>query len=334
MLMSLLAAMALVAPNATTDPCRDDKGKDRCLPAQQEKMRTLYRVAPIAAYAAGTSRRLFYVDGYGRDVIAIEYMRMPGQDPLLRVHFPTDTRRTSTPLQTSLTTQQWTSVIDASENFDRKYASRPPAKTAEGDEAINVCIHSWVYWAEATDPGKKSRSVTDDACNDSPVEQFAWVAAKVARASFPHCAILDPQHGRNEATLLKDCQNLSGDRIAAAEVWNRAKAFWSIDSADRDGGIDGLSDYKMSLEINGSVTRGKFANEMWRSLFTDRTKRPNFYYGSIKGIDATTVVVTGELHLAGDDDKSQVADVEMRWTKAGNSFSIAAITIGPYKPSA
>ncbi len=334
MVLSLIAAMAFAAANPTTDPCRDDHLRDRCSAAEQDRMRKLYRVEPIRAFAAGTSRRVFYVDGYGNDVVAIEFLRMPERDPVLRVHFPTASGdKPVAPLQTILSVEQWKSIIDASEYFDRKFASKEPAKNAGDDDAITMCIHSWVYWAEATDPGEPSRSITDDACNDSPVEQFAWTAAKLARSLFPHCAMLDPRFSRNDATLLKTCLGLSGDRIAAAEVWNRAEAFGSVDSAGPTGGIDEFSDYDISLDINGSVTKRGSADAMWRSLFADKTKRPAFYYGSIKGIDAKTVVVSGELYRAGDNDKGQVADVEMRWEKDGDSFSIAAIKVGPYKAS-
>jgi len=329
----MIAALALAAAEPTTDPCRDDDGKNRCAPAEQERMRKLYRVEPIAAFAAGTSRRLFYVDGYGRDVVAIHFLRMPGHDPMLTVHFPkAPGEEAVAPLQTVLTAEQWQTVIDASEYFDRKYASTQPSKSSEDEDAISICLHSWVYWAEATDPGKKARSVTDDACNDSPVEQYAWAVVKLARSLFPHCSLLDLQYSRNDATLLKACEGLSGDRIAAAEVWNRGKSFRSIGSAENYGGIDDFSSYHLTLDYNGSVTKGKAAKAMWKSIFANE-KRPNFYYGSIKGINEKTVVVSGELYLAGDHDMGQVAEVEMRWVKDGSTFSIEAIKIGPYSPS-
>jgi len=332
MLLSLFAALALSAAKPTTDPCRDDAGNNRCLPAEQEKMRKLYRVEPINAFVAGTSRRLFYVDGYGRDVIAIHFLQMPGRDPMLTVHFPKPPGEEAVaPLQTLLAAEQWQTVIDASEHFDRKFASTQPIKGSDEEDAISICLHSWAYWAEATDPGTKSRSVTDDACNDSPVELYAWAVVKLARSLFPQCAMLDPQYSRNDATLLKTCQGLSGDRIAAAEVWNRGKSFRSIDSAETYGGIDDFSDYDVTLDYNGSVTKGKAAYAMWKSIFAEK-RRPNFYYGSIKGIDEKTVIVSGELYLAGDDDMGQTADVVMRWKKDGNVFSIETIKIGPYKP--
>lgn len=332
MLMSMIAALALAAAKPTTDPCRDDDGRNRCLPAEQERMRALYRVEPIKAFESGTSRRLFYVDGYGSDVVAIEFLRMPKSDPMLRVHFPKVSGEPPiAPLQTLVTTLQWDTIIDASENFDRKFASEKPVKGADDDDDITICLHSWVYWAEATDPGKKSRSVTDDACNDSPVEQYAWAAVKLARSLFPHCAMLDLQFSRNDATLLRACEGLVGDRLAAAEVWNRGKSFRSIGSAESYGGIEDFSSYEITLDYNGSVTKGKAVDALWKSIFAAK-KHPTFYYDWIRGIDADTVSVSGGLYLSGDSDKDQTAAVEMRWEKEADRFDLVAITIGPYKP--
>lgn len=331
MLMSLIAALALAAPESTKDPCRDDDMRDRCSAVEQEKMRKLYRVEPIKAFENGISRRLFYVDGYGNDVVAIEFLRLPERDPMLRVHFPTvPGEEPVAPLQTFLTTLQWETIIDASEFFDRQYVVPKPTKRADDEDDITICLHSWVYWAEATDPGKKSRSVTDDACNDSPVEQYAWKAVKLARSLFPQCSMLDLQFSRNDATLLRACEGLVGDRLAAAEVWNRGRSFRSIGSAESYGGIDDFSSYDITLDYNGSVTKGKAADAMWKSIFAAKT-HPNFYYDWIKGIDEDTVVISGGLYLSGDDGKDQIAEVEMRWEKDGGNFDLETIKIGPYR---
>ena len=154
------------------------------------------------------------------------------------------------------------------------------------------------------------------------------MAVKLARSLFPHCSLLDRQYSRNDATLLNACEGLSGDRIAAAEGWNRGKSFRSIDSTEAYGAIDDFSDYDVTLDYNGVVTKGKAADAMWKSLFADK-KRPNFYYGSIKGINEKTVVVSGELYLAGDHDMGQSADVEMRWEKDGRSDQDRALQ--PYR---
>ena len=59
MMMTVIAALALAGATPTTDPCRDDRGSDRCLPAQQEKMRKLYRLEAISTHTNAQVRRIF-----------------------------------------------------------------------------------------------------------------------------------------------------------------------------------------------------------------------------------------------------------------------------------
>lgn len=331
MLMSLIATLALAAANPMTDPCRDDDGRNRCAAAEQDRMRKLFGVEPIKAFESGTSRRLFYVDGYGNDVVAIHFLRMPGRDPMLTVHFPkTPGEEAIAPLQTMLMAEQWQTLLDASENFDRSFAPRKLTKAGTSDDDAVICLHSWVYWAEATDQGKGARSVTDDACNNGPVEQYAWAAVKLARSAFAHCSALDLQFSRNDATLLRACEGLVGDRLAAAEVFNRGESFRRIDSLDSDGGIERFSDWNVVVDYQGNTAKGPAARTLWKSLFSAKNP-PNFYYDWIKGVDADTVLVSGGLYLSGDDDKDQIAAVEMRWKKETDRFDLTAIKIGPYK---
>ena len=332
MLISLIAAASISAAKPMTDPCRDDRGGNRCAAAEQQRMRALYRVEPITAFASGTSRRLFFVDGYGNDTIAIHFQRPPGQDPIVTVNFPkVPGEAPIAPLKATLTADQWTNMIDASQYFDRSFAP-PKRNSANNDEDVVICIHSWVYWGEATDPGKTARSVTQDSCNDAPIKQFAWTAVKLARSVFPHCAMLDPQFSRNDATLLRACEGLTGDRIAAAEVFNRGEAFRRIGSSDPDGGIDRFSAWELVINYQGRETKGRDAEKLWRSLFVAKD-HPNFYYDWIKGIDAETVIVSGGLYLTGAvEGKDQIAPVELRWEKEADRFDLTSITIGPYQP--
>ena len=87
---ALLLVAAADAQAPETAGCADDRGVDRCAEAQQRRMRDLYGVRSIDKHqAAGDQvRRIFYVDGYGRDLILISLVRAPGHDPMLWVHYP------------------------------------------------------------------------------------------------------------------------------------------------------------------------------------------------------------------------------------------------------
>ena len=328
----LLSAMALLA-NPLNDSCLDDDHNNRCSPAKQAEMRALYRVGRIESYVGATVRRVFFVDGYGNDMVAIEFVRAVEKDPLVRVHFPTSKgEEPVAPIEQLLTANQWQEIIDASEHFDRQFAPAAPLNTktkgkSEGEDIV-LCIHSWIYWAEGIDAGKKPRSTVNDACNDQPVEEFAWFAARIARQAIPFCSALEKKFSRNEATLLRTCSKLSGDRLAAAEVWNRANGLRSIDTP---GGMDDLPAYDLELDFQGKKLTRDEAKAFWRSLMAQQDS-PNFYSDRVHGLSADQVLVAGSLFKDVDDEKYQMADVELHWKRDGGIFELKSIKVGPYRP--
>ena len=329
--MSLLIfAMALIA-DPLRDPCRDDNGDDRCSAAKQAEMRALYRVPPIETYSNATVRRVFFVDGYGNDTVALEFVRAAEKDPVVRVHFPkVEGEAPGTPIEQVLTAQQWQQVIDASQYFDRQFAPKqtPEAKGNYEDEAV-ICLHSWVYWAESIDRGEKPRSTVNDACNDQPVEQFAWLAAKVALRAIPFCNALDLKLSRNEAAVLRSCEGLTGDRIAAAEVWNRAEGFRSFD--DRDFDLERMASYPVELDYQGQQFKGQDAAKKWREAMSAKN-RPRYFYDGVHGQDAQRVTVPGGFIIWGDGKIHQRAEVGMKWENEGDTFYLKSVKVGPYRP--
>lgn len=327
--MSLLFLVAALMGDPLGDPCLDDDHNNRCSPAKQAEMRASYRVPPIESYAGATVRRIFFVDGYGNDTVAITFVRAAQKDASVWVHFPkVGGEDPVAPLDQSLGEDEWQHVIDASANFDRKFASSR-REGATADKEIAVCLHSWVYWAEAADPSTEPRSTVDDACNTAPVEQFAWLAAKVARQAIPYCAALDKRFSRNEATLLRTCSKLSGDRLAAAEVWNRANGLRSFDTPH---GIDDLPAYDLELDFQGKKLNRDEAKTFWSALMA-KEDAPNFYYSRVHGLGADQVLVTGNLFR--DVGKGyQKADVELGWKKEGGTFQLTSIKVAPYRPVA
>jgi hypothetical protein len=330
--MSLLMLLIALLTDPLSDPCLDDDHNNRCSAAKQAEMRALYRVPSIETYADASVRRVFYVDGYGNDTVAIEFIRAAEKDALVRVHSPKSKgEEPNAPMEQLLTSDQWQEIINASEHFDRQFAPAAPVKTkpkrkSEAEDIV-LCLHSWVYWAEAVDVGKKPRSTVNDACNDQPVEQFAWFAAKMARHAIPFCAALEKRFSRNEATLLRTCSRLSGDRLAAAEVWNRANGLRSIDTPD---GLEELPAYDLELDFQGKKLSREEARAFWRSLMTQQDS-PNFYFNAIRGLSRDQVVVNGELVSAVGNDEYNVADVELRWLRDGGTFQLQSMKVEPYR---
>lgn len=333
MVMSLIAAMALATVSPTRDTCRDDDGNNRCSAAMQQKMRISYRLQPIGSYANAQVRRIFFVDGYGNDTVALEFIRGHGRGPVVRVQFRhIDGMVDVSPLEKELSLSQWADVLALSRDFDKSFVGATKAKGKGTDEAITICLHSWVYWGEAIDPGGKPRSVVDNACNDPPVETFAWQAAKMAIAAFPHCDLLDRSLGRNDAALLASCSGLAGDRLSAARVFNAAKGFRFLD--DKEGGqLAELAAYQLKLDLQGAAYAGKEATVAWDKIFADGNTY--YYWDEARGIDAETAQVVGGLIRRGkadDGSDDQRADVSMTWEEDGSQFEISSITVGDFRP--
>lgn len=333
MLMSMIAALTLATAAPAKDRCGDDDGNDRCSAAEQEKMRRLYRLESIATHANAQVRRIFFISGYGNDTVAIEFVRAHGRGPVVRVHFRhIDGMTDLSPIEKELNLSQWSDVLALSRDFDKSFAGPAKAKGKDSDEAITMCLHSWVYWGEAIDPGGKPRSVVDNACNDPPVETFAWQAAKMAIAAFPHCDLLDRSLGRNDAALLASCSGLAGDRLAAARVFNEAKGFRFLD--DKQGGtLAELAGYQVKLDLQGTAYAGKEAEAAWDGLVADGNTY--YYWDEARGIDSETVKVVGGVIRrgkaeGGSDD--QRADVSMTWEEDGGQFEIKSITVGAFRP--
>lgn len=99
---AIAAASPAAAQGRVPPGCSDDQGTDRCSAEEQRRVLELFGGKPIEEHArAGDQvRRSFYVDGYGRDLLAIVFIRAPGQDPTVQVHFPAQTGRSRTaPIQ-------------------------------------------------------------------------------------------------------------------------------------------------------------------------------------------------------------------------------------------
>jgi len=320
--------------------CKDDRGVDRCQAEQQRRMRDLFGVKPIEAHrdAGDQVRRAFYVDGYGRDLVAIAYVRPKGSDPQLSVHFPSrDDGTRPEPLRAMVPYDLWESLIARSAHFDRRLAPLPPEKpTADGD--MILCMHSWVYTVEATDPAQGDdqpatlRRRTEDACDNGLTEAYAIELRRAAVPLLPQCARLDPRQHRNEASLLSTCGMLAGDRLAAADVLNRATPFRHTDDSAE---LAGLFRHDATVDWNGERNAVPLsAAEFWESK-TSGEGGSRFYFEEIEGRSAGEVIVRGTLHRSvagpeGAPEIDEVARVEQVWIVHLGDFVVRSMNVGPF----
>jgi hypothetical protein len=329
------------AADSQTENCSDDRGIDRCQPEQQRRVRELFGVEPIEAHrdAGDQVRRAFYVDGYGRDVVAITFIRPKGGDPSLWVHFPDrNPGRPPEPLRAAVPLGVWNEVVERSSHFDRTLARSPAVKPASrGDQVITMCLHSWVYTIEASDPADAGgrpatvRRKTEDACDNGLGKAYADGLQKAAVSLLPHCDRLDPSQHRNEATLLSDCRLLRGDRLAAAEVMNRMHSLRSVDGPKDGVLINGLFDSDAQIIWAGEkfATFGGAADH-WAKKIGEGQGRTTLFYDYIEGESAARVRFVGSLARTSADGTYRTARVEQIWVRKHDDFVINSATVGPF----
>ena len=336
-----LAGM-LGAQQASSD-CKDDRGTDRCAATVQLRMRAMYDVPSIEEHArrGDEVRRVFYVDGYGQDLIAISFVRAPGRDPAAFVHFPRLTgERTTSPIQAAVPHDVWFDVLGRSELLHRDLMPSVANK-----QEVNICLHAWLYLAEANEPARADgsrasvRRKVGDACQDGPVPAFAAELQQMALPLFPHCDRLEPANHRNPAAQLGACRLLSGDRMAAAEVMNRADVLRGFRSPSDREQIAGLFGHSVSIDWAGE--KRKLGMMAAKDFWADKLLAvggANFYFEKAEGRSAEKVRLTGAFSRSEDPPGGEGrsvyyrAPVEMTWQFGpSQQWEIVAVTVGTWK---
>ena len=341
-----LVAQTATAQVAGNRSCRDDNGTDRCAEAQQRQVRESFGVRSIEEHrnAGDQVRRVFYVDGYGRDLILIAFVRAPGRDPALWVHYPRregEARPES--LQAPVPQAAWNEVVQRSENFDRTFAPR----AGEDPELRSFCLHGWVYTIESVGRNggprlpAEIRRKTESACEDGPGAAYARDVERIALTLIPHCAALNPEYHRNPSSILSACRILHGDRLAAAEVLNLAHGFLHIGGPEHAHRIQSLFAHEVSIDWSGERYRGDSlgAPAFWTArLDQEDSGHTNLIVASVDAESADRVRLRGTLRRSvdgprGRGNSSQEARVELIWTRDLNSeMKVESAMVGPWQP--
>jgi len=350
--LSLLLALLVVAPargqSGTDSECQDDRGLDRCAPEQQARVRTLFGVGTIELHrdAGDQVRRVFYVDGYGYDVVAIAFVRRPGHDPEVRVHFRREEGEPEyAPLVAPVPAEVWDLLIDRSALFDRALVPlTAPAAAPREEQAVSLCMHSWIFTVEAADPappyggGATLRRRTEDACSHGTTGAFAREVYRAALPLFPHCALLDPAQHRSPANQLAACRMLSGDRLPAARVLNQVEALLQAGTMAELPTIAPLFNYQTRIDWNGELHAGPGSDGAARFFLSKmlEQERDSFFIESIEGLSDRRVRLRGGFVRlvrtpAGQFEIGEIAPAEMIWElEYRDFFQIRSVTIGPY----
>ncbi|HKX90457.1 MAG TPA: hypothetical protein VJM13_14685 [Sphingopyxis sp.] len=341
-LLLAISTLTLAQPQPSADPgCTDDRGVDRCAEAEQRRMRDLYGVRTIEEHrAAGDQvRRIFYVDGYGRDLVLISFVRAPGDDPTLWVHYPREEGQRPAPQQTVVSGEAFEEAIDRSRTFHRSFV---PLDRSD-PEFVVVCLHGWVYAIEANDPAipgvgaGRLRRKTESACADGPGAIYARDLQRLALAQLPHCATLEPEYHRNAASILYACRVLGGDRLAAARALNAAEPLLRFSSGEDPGALAGVFDERSTIVWDGVRNEGQGSAAAFWVRKLEENARPNFQVESVHGESAARMRMTGFLYrYVGPEDAQRIetAPVELSWVGPGDEPRVAQASVGAFAPRA
>lgn len=311
--------------------CGDDDGTDRCDDAVQSKMRALYgwESAENLTQAGVTFRRMMFVDGYGNDIVAIEFTRKPGRSPRVQIETPRLADRIRpNELSAAVNQEDWDEIISRSEFFDLKLAREVKAASSDSD-VMKLCLHSWFVVAEAGDaPRLQSNTIPSEtvlasvrrdaegACAGGMTVSYAFQTADVALGLLPECQSISRESVRNIPQLLAKCHLLGGDRLAATDA---LKIIEKIESRNED-----VTDFKVRWMVADSA----------RELVPELTKLLNSgqpYLGPPSARDFDHATVKGVFQKKGDGEEDKIADISFELVRQAGDFVVQSFKLSEFR---
>lgn len=348
--LSILALLAAPASAQELEDfasgCADDSGGDRCSDAAVRAWHDRYGLRPVETMAAdGTMvRRMLYVDGYGRDVLAISAIRAKGAPPVIEIRRARDKGGAQPTTWTRpIPEKAWDRILSDAATAHRRLAP----ETKAGDDAA-ICLHAWVSRFESGDPRRlasfvvgqlwldpESRAMTASACEGSPTERFGTTLAEVAAGTFGECSSLDADRMRNGIALIEACMGLRGDTLAAGHVMSIYRDLYPlIFRAEEEGKSwpDLLrADFRLASQ---GLKEGEQAD--WGELRALFAKADNVYFEveEATGLDADRVEMTATFHWAdhgagtgAEKPERHARKLQMMWVRQTGDWVVDQIKL-------
>lgn len=287
--------------------CADDSGGDRCSDAAVKAWHDRYGLRPVETMAADgtTVRRMLYVDGYGRDVLAISAIRARGAPPVIEIRRPRGENSAQPTIWTRPVAEKaWDRILGDAATAHRRLAP----ETRAGDEAI--CLHAWVSRFESGDPRRlapfvvgqlwldpESRAMTASACEGSPTERFGATLAEVAVDTFGECSSIDADRMRNDIALIEACMGVRGDTLAAGHVMSIYRSLYPLIFRARDEGKSWPDLLRTDFNLSSQgLKEGEQADwDRLRALFA-KADNVHFDVEEATGLDADRVEMLATFH--------------------------------------
>jgi hypothetical protein len=343
LLIALFVLQSAYAQAPSSRKCTDDSGMDRCDETGQAATRGKYGLAAIDKLAADGAyvRRAMIVDGYGRDILAVSFIRKKGSDPVVEIRAPAaEQNQDGESITIPISGQEWEKVLSKGAFFDRDLATKIP--TNGGKEIVPICLHSWMVTAEAADPARLSRytipaavlkaeskSKTQSACGGGLAVDYAFELVELAYDMVPVCHSIALNTQRNRATALNACLSLSGDRAAAGqamaltyEIQDALDPFRK-DVAEKQKALTGLVVYP---DPHDRPTAGsKRISENRRLELVELLSQGDIYFGRSTGVDADHAIVEATQFQRSDDpdaSKRPQRKIRIFASKEGENFRV------------
>lgn len=338
--LALAALLFTAAPAAAQrwpdDQCVDEPNLAPCLQSRADGLAETYGVRRIEAHrdAGDEVLRIFYIKDGGRAAL-ISFVRAPGRDPVVSVHFEREGGRPApAPMQAPISQAMWYEASYRAAYADRSLVPVPP------DPRI-ICLHPWTYVFEASVPAEpaydrparvRRHSIT--SCDDGPLLYFAADLQRLALPLFPACDALDGDHYGNAVLRLRQCRRLSGDRLAAARVMNLATAFERMHRPDDPRVLNDLFAFGAVTDWNGRrhAPTDRDPAVFWRARIAEDNVN-GFRVEAVEGQSPDRVRLTGYLYRnqPGTNDGTQSrARFEQIWARTISGMQVTSITVGAW----
>ena len=340
----LIALVATGAPAAAqrwpSEECIDNPNIPSCLQSGAADLARAYGVRRIEEHrdAGDEVLRIFFIKDGNRAVISV--VRAAGRAPTAYIHFPRVAGQPApAPMEAPMPQQSWDMARYRAEYADRSFAPVPPRPS---DPQI-VCLHPWTYLFEASAPAEpiygqpaRIRRHSVSSCDDAPLLHFAGDLQRLVMPLFPACDILDPILYGNGVQRFAMCRRLSGDRLAAAHVLNRAHPFQLLGGSADPHDLDDLFASDATIDWNG---RGRPADQrnpaiFWRERIAGDSVNA-FHIEAVEGLGQDRVRLTGYLlrDQPGTDDGTLRARFGQIWIRGPSGLWVASATVGRWVPT-
>lgn len=327
---------SMAAQSEVREACRTNRTGNACIRARTEQVRAAYDVPPIEAHriAGDRVRQVFY----SFDLLpVVSFVAPPGGPATVTVRYPRmRDGSTPEPLRAAVPAWVWQEVFALPEPFDA-----PPSAPQRG----STCLDGATYLAEAVDPGQPIgrpatlRQRLGHDCERGPVPAYATAIAARALPLLPPCTRIDEPSNTWPIMRLLACRILRGDRMAAADVLNRARGFGMIHNAGDTARLAGLFSARSELHWDGAIQAGDPA-AAWAARAAPSFGVTRLSIETVEGLSARRVRLTGRLTRPvdtrlGTATGPETAQVEQLWRRDRDGrFRIMRATVGPWEPFA